>query len=135
MADDQRTDTPTAEAPPPQDEERRPPAADRPEQREYRGTGISIGAVLAALLAIAAIVFIAQNTGSVEMEWTVFDFSWPLAAVIFAALAAGALMAGAAGFVWRHRRRRRLRERRELDRLREQSGEEPRRGRLGLGRR
>lgn len=125
MDDDQRTTTsPPPDAPPA--EERQPPAEGPRAEREYRGTGISVGAVVAAIVAIAAIIFIAQNTGSVQMEWTVFDFSWPLAAVIFAALAAGAVLAGAAGFVWRHRRRRRLRQRDELQRLRAETGQEPR---------
>jgi uncharacterized integral membrane protein len=130
MADEQRTTTTTPPPERPTAEDRSTAEARRPE-REYRGTGISIGAVIAAIVAIAAIIFIAQNTGSVEMHWTVFDFSWPLAAVIFAALAAGAVLAGAIGWIWRHRRRTKLRQREELRRLRAETGEEPRRGVLG----
>lgn len=132
---DERTDAAGPGEPERQARGRSAPPAGPPERREYRGTRIPAGAVVAALLAIAVIIFIAQNTGSVEMEWTVLDFSWPLAAVLLAALVVGAVMAAVVGLLWRHRRRRGLRQRRELERLREEVGEEPRRGRVGLGRR
>jgi uncharacterized integral membrane protein len=87
-------------------------------RRTYRGTGLSIGAVVGVVVLLALIVFVAQNTASTRMHWLGFDFAWPLAAALLAAMAAGVVVAGSAGWLWRHRRRRRLREREELHRLR-----------------
>ncbi len=89
--------------------------------REYRGTGI-MWTGLALLAALALLVIVAfQNTHDV-----VFDFLWweaqiPLILILLITFALAVLASETIGFVWRHRRRRRLRERDELERLRREN--------------
>lgn len=100
-------------------QEERAQAEKRPrEERVYRGTGIYGSAVFGFLLAVATIIFIAQNTESVTIEWLVWDLSISLAAVVLAAMLLSVLLGIPIGLVWRRRRRRMLKEREELERLR-----------------
>lgn len=89
--------------------------------REYRGTGIMWSAV-ALLIAIAAlVVVIFQNTHDVEFDFLWFDVATPLSLVLAITFGLALLLGEVIGFVWRRRRRTRLREREELRRLRKQS--------------
>ena len=96
----------------------------RREQREhgYRGTGVWFSVVVALLVAAAFLVFVAQNTDGVNVQWTVWDVNVSLAAVVFGAMLLGSALTLALGAIWRIRHRRRLRERDELKRLRAGSG-------------
>lgn len=96
----------------------RPPEGGEPDVAAPRGrarpagrltTGVLIGLVAGALIAAAAVAFIAQNTESVDMQWLGFDFSWPLAGALFAALAAGVVLAVIGSAAWSLRRRHRAR--------------------------
>lgn len=63
-----------------------------------------------ALIAIAALLFIVQNTESVRFEFLWFDFEWPLWIMLLVFTAVGATVAYGIG-----RRLRARRERRRFD--------------------
>lgn len=88
--------------------------------RDYRGTGIVWGGVLVVLLAIGLIVVAFQNSQDVEFDFLWIDTTAPLVLIIAIAIAAAIVIDEIVGFVWRRRRRSRLRERDELKRLRAQ---------------
>lgn len=89
--------------------------------REYRGTGI-IWSAVGLLTAIALFVVIAfQNTHDVAFEFLWFDVTTPLSLVLAITFGLALVLGEVIGFVWRRRRRTRLREREELRRLRERS--------------
>ena len=96
-------------------EQPRPPDERR---RRERATGVWTSVAVALLAATAFLVFVAQNTDQVDVEWTVWSVRVSLAAVVFGAMLLGALLALAIGAIWRLRRHRRRREREELHRLR-----------------
>jgi uncharacterized integral membrane protein len=72
----------------------------------HRGVGVGWGFVLALPLAAALIVFVAQNTGDVDVRWTVWKVHTPLAVVVLVAILAAVVLAEVVGVIWRHRRRR-----------------------------
>jgi len=94
-----------------------PDARGREERRE-RALGVWTSVVVLVLAATAFLVFVAQNTDEVAVEWTVWSVGVSLAAVVFGSMLLGAVGALAAVTAWRLRRHRRLREREELRRLR-----------------
>lgn len=61
-----------------------------------------------ALIALAALLFILQNTESTRFEFLWFDFDWPLWTMLLAFMAAGAIVAYGVA--------RRIRSRRERTR-------------------
>lgn len=89
-----------------------------PGGREVVGTGVIGGAVLLLLGAIALIVVIVQNSHDVEFEFLWLDVTTPLVVVILVACAFSIVVDELVGFVWRRRRRIRIKERQELERLR-----------------
>lgn len=110
MARDERTSThPTDSA----------TAPDREETvRDYRGTGI-MWTALALIAALALLVIVAfQNTHDVVFDFLLWDAQIPLILILLITFGLAVLASESIGFVWRHRRRRRLRERDELKRLR-----------------
>lgn len=89
--------------------------------REYRGTGI-IWSAVALLTAIAvSIIVVIQNTHDVEFEFLWFDVAIPLSLILAITFGVALVLGEITGFVWRRRRRTRLREREELRRLRNRS--------------
>ena len=89
--------------------------------REYRGTGI-IWSAVALIVAVALFVVIAlQNMQDVEFEVLWFDLSTPLSLIVAITFGLALVTGEVIGFVWRRRRRTRLREREELRRLRKRS--------------
>jgi uncharacterized integral membrane protein len=89
----------------------------------------NVGAAVGTVLAVAAVVFVVQNSHATDFEWLWFDFSLPLWTVLVGSLVLGAL-AAVAGFAIHRRRRRRIERRREATgRLREALPEEPARPR------
>lgn len=89
---------------------------------DYRGTGIMWTAV-ALVVAIAMFVIIAlQNMRDVEFDFLWFDAAIPLSLILAITFATALVVGEVTGFVWRRRRRNRLRERDELRRLRSGSG-------------
>ena len=98
-----------------------PPAPAEPEPkkpREPHGIGVWATVVAALLVAAAFLVFVAQNTDRVHVQWTAWDVHVSLAAVVFGAMLLGSALTLLSAAIWRVGRRRRLREREELHRLR-----------------
>jgi uncharacterized integral membrane protein len=86
--------------------------------RDFRGTGIMWGAVALVAVAVLFVVVALQNAHDVE-----FDFLWatvqtPLILIIAITIAVTLVVDEVVGFLWRRRRRTRLREREELRSLR-----------------
>lgn len=106
----------------PTNAERRTDRTNAETVREYRGTGI-IWSAVGLLVAIALFVVIAfQNTHDVDFEFLWFDVATPLSLILVITFGIALVLGEVIGFVWRHRRRTRLREREELRRLRERPG-------------
>jgi uncharacterized integral membrane protein len=85
----------------------------------YTGTGVTGTVIALALLAIAVVILLAQNTDSVPFQFVTFEADVPLY-VLFLVTALGAsLMTVLASAIWRRRRRRTRNEREELQRLRQ----------------
>lgn len=107
---------------PTSDSGRREPTREGETVREYRGTGIIWSAVGLLLAITALVVVIIQNTHDVAFEFLWFDVETPLSLVLAITFGVALVMGEVIGFVWRRRRRTRLREREELRRLRERAG-------------
>ncbi|HAS10623.1 MAG TPA: hypothetical protein DCS55_08935 [Acidimicrobiaceae bacterium] len=87
----------------------------------YTGTGVTGTVILLALLAVAVVILLAQNTENVPFTFVTFEADVPLY-VLFLVTALGAsLMTVLASAIWRRRRRRTRNEREELERLRQRS--------------
>jgi uncharacterized integral membrane protein len=94
-----------------------------PRSRTVRtGTGIMPAVVIGVLLAIATIIFIAQNSDRIALEWLWFDFRTSPGVLVLVALLLGIIADEVVGLLVRRHRRRRLDEREELARLRGRTG-------------
>lgn len=87
----------------------------------YRGTGVTPVMIALSLLAVFLIVFLAQNTDSVPIEFLVWDGEAPLFVVVLASVVAAAFLTLGISGVWRRRRRRQRTDHEELQRLRQRS--------------
>ncbi len=74
------------------------------EAKERTGIGLVVGA---AIVAIALVAFIVQNTDDTQLQWLFIDRSAPLWVVIVIAAVAGAVLSEALGWVIRRRKRQR----------------------------
>jgi len=83
--------------------------------RGSRTSGTWLGLVLAAVLLLLLIVFIAQNTQQVEISFFGWNGSAPLAVAVLAAAVTGLLATGLVGGLrlWQVRRRVRREERQQ----------------------
>jgi len=97
----------------------RGPAPEKAERRpEFVGTGMFWGLVVGVLLAVFIITFAAQNTRETRIRIIFWEWSSPLFVAILISLIVGIVLAEAAGLFYRSRRRRRLADKVELQRLR-----------------
>jgi uncharacterized integral membrane protein len=101
--------------------EARPPA-ERGPRTVRTGTGIMPAVVIGVLLAIATIIFIAQNSDRIALEWLWFDFRISPGVLVLVALLLAIVADEVVGVLVRRHRRRRLDEREELERLRRRTG-------------
>ena len=85
---------------------------------EYRGTGIIWTAVAILVAIVLAVIVSFQNTQDVDIEFLWMDGSIPLVLLLLITVGATVVVTEAIGLVWRHRRRKRLSDRRELRELR-----------------
>jgi len=96
-----------------------PDATKAPEPAvEYRGTGFYVTLVGILVAAVLLLVLAVQNTQTVTLSFLGFDIDMPLFAVVVGAAIFAIVLDELVGLVWRARRRRRLSERAELQRLR-----------------
>lgn len=104
---------------PPSSPSRTAPAGEPETRREFVGTGVFWSLIIGAIVALALIIFIIQNSESIRVEFLGFDWSMALAGVVLIAVLAGVLVDEMVGVIYRSRRRRRLSEHEELQRLRQ----------------
>jgi uncharacterized integral membrane protein len=98
-----------------------PPTTDRAatKERVFVGTGLFWGLIIGVVLAIGVLILAAQNTASITVTFTAWDFSTPLIVLILGAILIGVVFAELFGLFYRTKRRRTQRDRDHLDRLRE----------------
>lgn len=82
-------------------------------------TELPFGLVFFLILSLAVVVFAVQNTQDVELRFLGWEGVFPLAVVIIAVVVISVILDEILGLVLRRRKRRRLAERRELERLRQ----------------
>ena len=79
---------------------------DDSEKRERsRNAGATVRLVLAALLLVALVLFVAQNTDDVAVDWLVFDLTLPLWLLLVLTAVVGAVLGEVAGWLFRRRGR------------------------------
>lgn len=88
---------------------------------EYRGVGIMWGAVALVIGLVLLVIVALQNIQDVELQLLWFETEAPLVLIVLVAVAIAVVLEEVIGFIWRHRRRVRLKEREELQRLRKRS--------------
>lgn len=86
--------------------------------REYRGVGVMWGAIALAVLSVAFVIVVIQNSDNVVFEFLWISVSTPLSLIIAVAVAASLAVGEFTGYVWRRHRRSDLQRREELRRLR-----------------
>jgi uncharacterized integral membrane protein len=84
----------------------------------YASTGIWPAVVTGILLAVAVVVFVAQNAHQVALEFLWVDFRTSPGVLVLATAVLAVAATEIVGAAVRHRRRRQLAEREELQRLR-----------------
>jgi uncharacterized integral membrane protein len=89
-----------------------------PSPRLTARTELPFGLVFLLLLALLIVVFAVQNTQSVRIQFLAWEGRFPLAIVIIAVVVATIILDELLGLVFRRRRRKRVAERAELERLR-----------------
>ena len=85
---------------------------------EFAGTGVTGVMIGMSVLAVLLVVFLAQNTDSVPIEFVTWDGESPLFVVVLVAVVASALATLTVSGIWRRRRRQHRTEHAELERLR-----------------
>ena len=86
--------------------------------KSYRGTGVTPLMLAMAVISVLFVVFLAQNTDDVPIEFLAWEGEPPLMVALLVTMAASAFLTLAVSGVWRRRRRLRRTEREELGRLR-----------------
>jgi uncharacterized integral membrane protein len=86
----------------------------------FVGTGLFWGLIVGVILAVAVIILAAQNTRTATISFLGWDFSTPLIVLILGSLLIGIVLDELFGLVYRRRRRRTLRDKDQLERLREE---------------
>jgi uncharacterized integral membrane protein len=82
------------------------------------GTGIMPAVVTGIVLAAVVIIFVAQNTERVQLEWLWLDFRTTPGVLVLVTAFVAVVAAVVIGAIVRRNRRIRLNEHEELDRLR-----------------
>jgi uncharacterized integral membrane protein len=97
---------------------RREPDTDVQPETRYRGTGIWPAVVVGLVLATAVVIFVAQNTHAISLDYLWFDFRTSPAVLVLVTALIAVVAAVVVGALLRARRRRVLQQRDELERLR-----------------
>jgi uncharacterized integral membrane protein len=86
------------------------------------GTEVGFGLIAFLIVAILLVVFTVQNSEeAVTLRFLAWEGEFPLALIIIGVVAVSVILDEILGLVLRRRRRRRLAEKQELKRLREQN--------------
>lgn len=96
-----------------------PPDVPAPPAAVPARTELPIGLVFFLLLSLAVVVFAVQNTQNVSLEFLGWTGRYPLAVVIIAVVVVTVILDEILGLVMRRRRRRRFADKKELERLRQ----------------
>lgn len=95
---------------------------DREVVKDYRGTGVTPLMIALGVVAVLFIIFLAQSTEQVAIEFLFWEVEAPLYVVLLVTMAASAFLTLAVAGIWRRRRRRQRAEHEELGRLRSRRG-------------
>lgn len=87
----------------------------------YRGSGVRWGFVVGLILAVLLVILVFQNTDPVAFRFLVWEIETPLAALLIATAVIAAVTDELVGLVVRNQRRKRLSEKEELEKLRQQN--------------
>ncbi len=130
-------DAPDVPPPGPTAEERRALASDLAAvQRGRPERAFNVGAILGAIVAVAAAIFVIQNNRSTQFDWLWFDFELPLWTALLGSVAVGVLLVVLAFAVHEWRSRRIGRRHEAVGRIRQALGpsdEPPPRGQRARG--
>jgi uncharacterized integral membrane protein len=74
--------------------------------REYKDRGSRIGLIITAMIAVAAVIFVLQNSDETPVEFLFLDATVPLSVVIVISMALGAVLGSFLGYTRRRRKRR-----------------------------
>jgi len=78
---------------------------ERSDDLEYKEGGFSLGLIVTGIVAVAAVIFILQNSDETHMEFLLFDGTVPLSLVIVISMALGAVLGWFVGFMRRRKKR------------------------------
>lgn len=81
-------------------------SGEQPGDLEYKESGLSIGLIITAVVAVAAVIFIVQNSGKAAVTFLVFNVTVPLSLVIVISMALGAVLGWFVGYMRRRKKRR-----------------------------
>jgi len=73
---------------------------------EYKESGLPIGLIITGVVAVAAVIFIVQNSEDAAVEFLVFNATVPLSLVIVVSMALGAVLGWFVAYMRRRRKRR-----------------------------
>lgn len=96
--------------------------SDEREIIDQRGTGVTPLMIALGVVAVLFIIFLAQSTEEVAIEFLVWEVDAPLYVVLLVTMAASGFLTLAVAGIWRRRRRRQRAEHEELGRLRSRKG-------------
>ena len=69
-------------------------------ERVFVGTGLFWGLIIGVVLAIGVLILAAQNTASITVTFTAWDFSTPLIVLILGAILVGVVFAELVGLFY-----------------------------------
>jgi uncharacterized integral membrane protein len=72
--------------------------------REYKD-GTSLGAIIAGVVAVAAVIFVFQNSEEASVDFLFFSATVPLSLVIVISMVLGAVLGWILGYMRRRKRR------------------------------
>lgn len=75
---------------------------------EYSESGLGIGAIVAGIVVVVAVIFALQNSDDTTMEFLFFKATVPLSVVIVVSMILGAVIGWFVGVMRRRRKRNRL---------------------------
>jgi uncharacterized integral membrane protein len=78
----------------------------QPGDREYKDSGMSAGLIIAGIVAIAALIFILQNSEQQEVNFLFFSATVPLSVVIIISMVLGAILGWFFAYMRRRKKRR-----------------------------